>query len=91
VVSPQWSISLETDLTRRWYDASQGKRRRDWLATPVLTVEFTPPEAWLPTGSWRGAPVIDLQLYFTRQDSNHPDARFRQYGGGPILRTGWSF
>jgi hypothetical protein len=90
-ISAQWNASLEVDATRRWYDRSEGHHRRDWLATPVLTVEFQPPDAWAPATQWAGAPVVDLQVFLTRQASNLEEGRFHQWGAGPILRTGWKF
>jgi hypothetical protein len=95
-LSAQWNASLEVEVTRRWYDRFEGHRRRDWLAVPVLTLEFTPPEGWLPPQDSRlgraiGAPVLNLQVYLTRQTSSAADGRFHQWGLGPVLRTGWEF
>ncbi|MBK1660793.1 hypothetical protein [Paracraurococcus ruber] len=87
-LSAAWSTSLELDVTRRWFDRFEGRRRADWLLTPILTVEFQPPEGWLPA---IGAPVLDLQVFLTRQASSAPEGRFHQWGAGPILRTAWKF
>ena len=94
--SAQWNASLEVEVTRRWYDRFEGHHRRDWLAVPVLTVEFTPTEGWLPPPDSRpgraiGAPALDLQVYLTRQTSSAADGRFHQWGLGPVLRTAWKF
>ncbi|TDH60133.1 hypothetical protein E2C06_23660 [Dankookia rubra] len=84
------------DLTRRWYDRFEGHGRRDWLALPIVTVEYQLPEDWLPPRASRlgraiGAPVLDLQVYLTRQAGSLPEARFHQWGAGPVLRTAWKF
>ncbi len=95
-VSATWNASLEVDLTRRWYDRFDGRRRQDWLAVPIVTVEYQVPEGWLPPQESRlgraiGAPVLDLQVYLTRQSSSLEEGRFHQWGAGPILRTAWKF
>jgi hypothetical protein len=95
-LSAQWNASLEVEVTRRWYDRFEGHRRRDWLAVPVLTMEFTLPEGWLPPQDSRlgrgiGAPALDLQVFLTRQTSSAADGRFHQWGMGPVLRTAWKF
>ncbi len=88
--SPEWSGSLEIDITQRWYDREQGRLRRERLTTPVLTLEYTPPDDWF-AGSRVGSPVVNLQVFFARQASNQAEARFSQWGAGPVLRTGWKF
>ena len=95
-ISATWNASLEVDLTRRWYDRFEGHGRRDWLVVPIVTVEYQVPEDWLPPQGSRlgralGAPVLDLQVYLTRQASSLAEARFHQWGAGPILRTAWKF
>ncbi|MDO9710819.1 hypothetical protein [Paracraurococcus lichenis] len=91
-ISAAWNASLELDVTRRWFDRYDGQGRRDWLLTPILTVEFQPPEGWLPPqDSGLGAPVLDLQVFLTRQHSSAAEGRFQQWGAGPILRTAWKF
>jgi hypothetical protein len=59
-------------------------------------VEYQLPEDWLPPPQSRlgraiGALVLDLQVYVTRQASSQAEARFHQWGAGPILRTAWKF
>jgi hypothetical protein len=95
-LSAAWNASLEVEVTRRWYDRFEGHHRSDWLAVPVLTVEFTLPEGWLPPQESRlgravGAPALDLQIFLTRQTSTEADGRFHQWGLGPVLRTAWKF
>jgi hypothetical protein len=95
-ISQQWSFAAEVDITLRWFDRFDDRGRRDLLVTPIVTLEYQPPERWLPTSGsgWRravGTPLIDLQVYLSRQNSTNEDARFRQWGAGPILRTGWKF
>jgi hypothetical protein len=92
----RWSLSAELDITYRWYDAFLDRKRRDLLTTPIITLEFQPPEGWLPGrgsrwGRLLGSPLIDLQIYLSRQNSSLEETRFRQWGAGPILRTGWVF
>lgn len=84
--SPRWTMSLEVDAALRRYDRAEGTRRRDLLATPVLTLEYLPPEGWLPAGA-----VLDLQVFFSRQYSSAVEGRFRQSGAGPVLRSAWKF
>jgi hypothetical protein len=94
--SARWNASVEVDITRRWFDRFDDRKRRDWLVTPIVTVEFTPPEGWLPnpgSGAGRalGQPVVDLQVFLSRQASSAEEGRFHQWGAGPVLRTGWRF
>ena len=95
-MTPQWSFAAQADLTYRWFERFLDRERRDQLATPVLTLEYQPSERWLPrpgSGLARalGAPLVDFQVFFSRQHSNIDQARFRQFGLGPMLRTGWRF
>ncbi len=88
---PWLNASFEVDITRCWFDRAAGAARQDWLVTPVLTVEFTPPDSWLRGGGLLGAPVLDFQFYFARQASTQSEQRFTQWGAGPVLRTSWRF
>jgi len=95
-VNAQWSFAAEAQLTYRWYERFLERERRDRLATPILTLEYLPPERWLPrAGSgWAralGRPLIDLQVFFSQQASSIDLARFKQWGMGPVLRTAWRF
>jgi hypothetical protein len=88
-LADRWSASLEVDLTWRRYDALEGTRRRDLLATPVLTLEYDFGDGEVPARL--GKPVVNLQVFFSRQTSSLPDFGFGQFGAGPVLRTGWRF
>jgi hypothetical protein len=95
-VTPQWSFAAQADLTYRWFERFLDRERRNQLATPILTLEYQPPDGWLPhpgSGLARalGTPLVDFQVFFSRQHSNIEQARFRQFGLGPMLRTGWRF
>ena len=83
-------------MTLRWYERESGRDRRDVLLTPIATLEYQLPDRWLPdpgSGLARalGAPLVDFQLFASRQNSNLELAHFRQWGLGPVLRTGWRF
>ena len=87
--TPRLSVSAEVEITRRHFDRQGGAARRDWLALPVLTLDYVLPDGTLPAGF--GSPAVSLQLFLARQSANQPGASFTQYGAGPILRTSWRF
>lgn len=86
---PRFSASLEVEAARRWHARDGEGRRRDWLAAPVVTLEWLPEEGRLP--AWLGRPAVNVQLFLARQWSNRADYDFRQGGAGPVLRTSWEF
>ncbi|MFL1461841.1 hypothetical protein ACI6QG_06540 [Roseococcus sp. DSY-14] len=85
----RFTASLELEAARRWHARDGQGRRRDWLAAPVLTLEWLPAEGWLP--GWLGAPAVNLQVFGARQWSSRAEWDFRQGGAGPLLRTTWRF
>ena len=96
----QWNVSLGTDISRRWYDASGGVTRMDWIVTPILTIEFVPPGRWFKgvnedareaSRKSLGQPVIDFQVAFTRDSANQPGISYHQWSIGPLLKTAWKF
>ena len=87
--APRLSLSVEAEVTRRFFDREDGASRRDWLAVPVVTLDYLPPEGVLPPQF--GRPGISLQLFLARQSASQPGMSFTQYGAGPILRTSWQF
>lgn len=94
VFSEQWNMSFEIDTIRRRYDSADGFSRRDWLISPVLTVEFQPPEQWFGGAARQAAignPVIDFQLSFSQVSSNKSGASYNQWVAGPLLNTSWRF
>ncbi|MCU0887038.1 MAG: hypothetical protein MUC64_03300 [Rubritepida sp.] len=88
-LAPNLGVSLELEVTRRIFDEVPEGRRRDWLVTPVLTLEWAPRiEGWPPAA---GQPAIALQVFGSRQRSNRRAFDHDQWGAGPVLRTSWRF
>jgi hypothetical protein len=96
----QWNISFETDISRRWYDSSNGVARMDWIVNPILTIEFIPPSSWFSGTNkleqengrkFLGRPVIDFQISFAQAKSNQAGSSFQQWAIGPMLKTAWKF
>lgn len=87
--TPRVSLSAEAEITRRFFDRRDGAARRDWLAVPVLTLDYAVPEGTLPASFGRAA--VSLQVFLSRQSANQPGLSFTQYGAGPILRSSWAF
>jgi hypothetical protein len=95
------NASLALQLSYRLHDEFAGFKRRDFLTSAVLTLEYVIPTSVFGGGFERdmlrrkeelGSPTINFQVAFSKLSSNKTDARYHQrWLIGPMLSAAWPF
>jgi len=91
-INSQWSASLATDLTRRWYDEINAVTRQGLVVEPILTVEYAlPSELFGGNAAAFGNPAIDFQASGEQEYSNITRREFSAFYIGAALKFGYRF